>query len=438
VDSAIQERDIDFADAFDTAATGGPSTAGTRRQSAPSVENISVDSLRFAPFFVPTKKVRIALMQNVGRSVVYSVGTVTLRHRQLRQPARFRGRVLFEMETGGRTITVTAGNAVHEVAPPCTLLSDNAYNYLEIGDTTYRGALIIVPGEAGKFTVVNYLDIEDYLRGVVPLELGIRSREEIEALKAQAVAARTYTYRQLIDRCAEPFDMVATMADQVYGGVAAEYRESDLAIKSTADLIMTAGDSVIFAYYHSTCGGMTADVNEAWGKPSRSYLRSIKDCDGSGKAWCRVSAYFTWEERWPWKQFSAIVLQSLQKLDPQTRFKGVVTGISVERRFACGRVRRATITGSGWSYDCGADQLRYILRRGIAGNPILRSSNFSVTSKDRNIVTLSGKGYGHGVGMCQMGAVGRAQAGQNFVTILKSYYTGVSIVRATTGEKAKR
>ena len=78
------------------------------------------------------------------------------------------------------------------------------------------------------------------------------------------------------------------------------------------------------------------------------------------------------------------------------------------------------------------------MTRGTTGYPILRSSNFKVVATDRATIMLRGKGYGHGVGMCQMGAVGRAQAGQNFATILKSYYTGVSIVRVTTDIKKVR
>ncbi|MBN1308751.1 MAG: SpoIID/LytB domain-containing protein [Chitinispirillaceae bacterium] len=434
-DTGRRADGIDFADAFDTSAAAAPSVGDSLMPPTPRVKNIAPDSLKPSPFTVPSKRVRIALTQGVKRSVVYSVGTVSVRSdRPKKKPHHCRGRIALEMKPGRKNVTVTAGREQFEAVLPCTLLSEKEYNFFEIGDTTYRGALIIVPGKPGTFILVNYLDIEEYLRGVVPIEMGKRSREEIEALKAQAVAARTYAYRRIIEHSAAPFDMVATTEDQMYGGVDAEYRTSDMAIRSTADLIMVWGDSIIHAYYHSTCGGTTADVNEAWGKPQRPYLRSITDRDESGKAFCRNSAYFTWEEKWPWKQFSGIVLRSLQKLFPRTQFKGVVTDLLVEERFSCGRVKRVVITGSGWAQECGGDRVRFILRRGTAGNPILRSSNFVVVSPNRNTVILSGRGYGHGVGMCQMGAVGRAQAGQNFITILKSYYNGVSIVLATLAE----
>jgi stage II sporulation protein D len=339
--------------------------------------------------------------------------------------------LIFEMKAGSRGLTVTSGKTTFAAALPCTLLSDNQYGFIELGDTAYRGSLVFFAGRPGTINVVNHLGIEEYLRGVVPLEMGNRTREEIEALKAQAVAARTYTCRRIAECTQEPYDLVPTVADQVYGGASAENREADLAVASTANLIMVSGDTLVMAYYHSTCGGITADVNEAWGKPARTYLSSIVDVDDAGRPWCRASSYFTWDESWSRRQFSAIVLEALRKTFPQRQFTGTVDNLTIDERYKCGRIRRATVSGNGWEQQVGSDQIRFVLRRGVAGSPILRSSNFTLITSDRNVVSISGKGYGHGVGMCQMGAIGRAQAGQNFVTILKSYYTGVSIARAT-------
>ena len=434
-DTAAAVEDMDFAEALDSALSSRKLDDQSNGTASIRMDTASDGGDMYAPqpFPVPTNRVRIALIRNTGRAVVYSVGTVRLYSRGSRPTDPFRGRILFESRSKGGGITITAGRRSMEAVLPCTLRSDDEYNYLEIGDTTYRGSIIIAAGRAGTFTVVNFLAVEEYLRGVVPLELGRRPREEIEAIKAQAVAARTYTYRRIVERKSEPYDMVATVADQVYGGVGVEYREADRAIAATADLILTDGDSIILAYYHSTCGGSTADVHDVWGKPPRSYLRPVSDLDESGNAYCRGSAYFTWEESWPWKQFSGIVIASLQRIAPKDRFKGVVNSITVNERFPCGRVKRATITGSGWAYECGGDQVRFILRRGTGGYPLLRSANFTVTSPDRSTIRLKGRGYGHGVGMCQMGAIGRAQAGQEFSTILRAYYTGVTIATAVVG-----
>ncbi|MBN1759958.1 MAG: SpoIID/LytB domain-containing protein [Chitinispirillaceae bacterium] len=425
-------KEINFADAFDASISLPDEIAES--DSIPG-SAITTASRRSEPFSVPTNRVRVALVQNTGRLVVYSVGAVRLHTARQPYSDGYRGRMLIEARKGNR-IRLTAGFRPVEAALPCTLLSDQAYNFIEIGDNTYRGALIVTSGKPGTFTAVNYLEVEEYLRGVVPLELGRHSPEEIEALKAQAVAARTYTYRRIIERKEQPFDLVATVADQVYGGVDVEYREADKAIKATRNTILTYGDSIILAYYHSTCGGTTSDVHQVWRKPAEPYLRSVSDLDGSGKAWCRASAYFTWEESWPWKQFSAIVVSNLQRQFSK-HFKGVVNSISVDDRFPCGRVSRLTITGSGWAQECGGDQVRFIIRRGIAGHPILRSANFSVVPSGRSVIKITGKGYGHGVGMCQMGAIGRAQAGQDFQTILQAYYSGVTFSVISAGADAR-
>jgi stage II sporulation protein D len=426
-------ENLDFADAFDTLKVIDTTLPVVPPTSVSSSERKHDTRNGATTFLVPTKKVRIALVRNTHRAVAYSVGAVSVRSHRQRESITFRGRILFEKVKGKSGITVTGMKEYCETTLPCTLRCGNAYNFIEFDEATYRGALIIAPGKEGTFTVVNYLDVEDYLRGVVPLEMGKRPKEEIEALKAQAVAARTYTYRRIVERSGEPYDMVKTVTDQVYGGVGAENRESDQAIRATGNLIMVYRDSIIYAYYHSTCGGKTANINDVWNKPSRSYLRSIADVDKSGNAYCRISKYFTWEEYWPWRQFSNIVKESFQKKYPGNRLRGVATGIQVEKRYACGRIRQAMITGSGWAHECGGDEIRFILRRGVSGYPILRSANFTVVSSDKNVIKLKGRGYGHGVGMCQMGAVGRAQAGQDFQTILRVYYRGVTIVTAVTG-----
>ncbi len=424
-------EEVDFADAFDPSIPL-PGEKNPENAYAGTPSSDTSPSSSATTFTVPANRVRIALVRNTRRMIVYSVGNVRLH--SARQPVsdQCRGRLVFEARSGGR-VRMTFGRRVAEASLPCTLLSEQAYNFLEIGDATYRGALILAAGNKGTITAVNFLEVEEYLRGVVPLELGKRSEEEIEALKAQAVAARTYTYRRILERTGQPYDMVATVADQVYGGVSAEYREADRAIKATAGLILTYGDSIILAYYHSTCGGTTANVEEVWDKAARPYLRSVSDLDGSGRAWCRSSAYFTWEESWPWKQFSGIVISFLRKVFPQRTFRGVVNSVNVNKRYSCGRIAALTITGSGWAQECGGDQVRFILRRGSSGNPILRSANFKVLPSQRATIKLRGKGYGHGVGMCQMGAIGRSQAGENFRAILQAYYTGVSVSRVTTG-----
>jgi stage II sporulation protein D len=429
--------EIDFADAFDTTKPIHSESYPHSSPLHPNFPNVSVTSMRFASYNVPTNKVRIAIARNCNRMVIYSVGNAALNSKKLKKPLALRGRILFEIGSGGEKVKISSRNINAEILMPCTLRSENEYNFLDIGDTTYRGSIVLVSAKSNRFVLVNVLPMEEYLRGVVPLELGRRSPEEMEALKAQAVAARTYAYKRILERTAEPFDMVSTTADQVYGGASVEYRESDAAIKATRDLLLVYGESVVHAYYHSTCGGVTAAISDVWDKPSQPYLHAISDTDTSGKAYCALSTYFTWDESWEWKQFSKITHDFLLKIVPKNNFTGPVSDFTIDERFICGRIKKARIIGNGWEQACGGDQIRYILRRGVSGYPILRSSNFSIEKLDNSVIRLSGKGHGHGVGMCQMGAVGRALAGQNFVSILASYYTGASIVSARCAKTEK-
>lgn len=426
---------IDFNDAFDSTSHLPDSTQievepVVAPPEIPIVENIPVTAMTFPEYRVPSRKVRVAVLQHTDRAVVYSVGNVNLLNKKIKKPVVLRGRILFENSPSYDRVRMIAGTLKAEVTLPCTLRSESDYNFIDIGETTYRGALIISTSpRSGKFTLINLIDMEDYLRGVVPLELGKRKAEDIEALRAQAVAARTYAYKRITERVNEPFDLINTVADQVYGGATVEYREADAAVKSTENLVMTYNDSLIYAYYHSTCGGTTATVSDIWNKSSKPYLVGISDCDPSGKAYCSASAYAVWQEDWQVKQFSQITIDFCRKMFPQKQFSGGMVEPLIDSRFPCGRIKKLHLSGDGWEHDCRGDEIRFIVRRPVTGNPILRSSNFSLEKPNGAIIRCKGKGFGHGVGMCQMGAIGRAQTGHNFVSIVKSYYRGVTIAK---------
>jgi stage II sporulation protein D len=187
------------------------------------------------------------------------------------------------------------------------------------------------------------VDVENYLRGVVPLEVGRGSDEVMEAVKAQAVAARTYTYRKMQENAGSPFDCSATVSDQVYGGVTAESELCNRAIHVTDGEVMVYHDSLIYAYYHSTCGGRTANIEDVWNKSVVAYLRSVDDGDGP---YCSQSGSFTWEEEWPMPQFSFIVNKYSREAFPQNPCRGEMRDISIRSKFRCGRIRELCIRTS--------------------------------------------------------------------------------------------
>ncbi len=142
------------------------------------------------------------------------------------------------------------------------------------GKGRYRGKLEIFPNAQGRLTVVNTLDLETYLRGVVPKEMGAWEFPSIEALKAQAVAARTYAVANRGKRTADGFDMGDTVADQVYGGRDGEQSLTDLAVQETEGLFATYGGQPIQALFMANCGGHTANVADVFGGDA-PYLRAV-------------------------------------------------------------------------------------------------------------------------------------------------------------------
>ncbi|WP_243295842.1 SpoIID/LytB domain-containing protein [Geothrix mesophila] len=133
------------------------------------------------------------------------------------------------------------------------------------GKGRYRGKVEIFPNAQGRLTVVNTLDLETYLRGVVPKEMGAWEFPSLEALKAQAVAARTYAVANRGKRAADGFDMGDTVADQVYGGRDGEQALTDRAIQETEGLFATYGGKPILALFMANCGGHTVDVSQVFG-----------------------------------------------------------------------------------------------------------------------------------------------------------------------------
>ena len=441
----VDEGEIDFGDAFgDTSAAGTtvaakplPPKVATNKPAKspvqPTVESsaLSVFNTTEATYTVPTKMVRILLKESEEPTNVGVKDTMVAGDGQLAHQKKFSGVVSVQRSMwNSGTVVFDAGDVRVECTMPCTLVAPCSTASFMVGAVSYRGSLIVQLSRNAKLQFINYLDVESYLRGVVPLEIGRnRSAQESEALKAQAVAARTYTYKRIFQKMGEPYDLVTTVADQVYNGVNAEAATCDDAIARTRDRILVYGDSLVMAYYHSTCGGITANVENVWeSRPPTPYLVSIPDLDKDGTAYCAISPVFTWETVWKPSHLMPVVTKfSKTALGRDKEISGSLRSVKVTSRFADGRIKECCFETSHGTDCVFGDKIRFVLRRSDAGNPILRSSKFEIVEQSAKKIVLRGKGFGHGIGMCQMGAIGRARAGQSHETILKAYYSGVSI-----------
>jgi stage II sporulation protein D len=270
----------------------------------------------------------------------------------------------------------------------------------------YRGKLVILP-QAGNnqatnvsCNLINELDLEDYLRGVVPSEMP--SSWPAEAIKAQAIAARSYAYRNIGKHGKDGYDMKDTTDDQVYGGVKAESTSSNQAVDDTRGIIMTYEGNPICAYFHSASGGITESAENVWGKPL-PYLQAVVDHD-------QQSPMSSWN-----RTFTVDQLES--SLAPQL---GKLLSIDVVSRSVSHRAQELLLIGSLGSQIVSAETVRKALK--------LPSTNFNVSILD-GAYCFSGHGFGHGLGLSQWGAKSLAEQGYNAAQILTYYYRNVSLER---------
>lgn len=296
---------------------------------------------------------------------------------------------------------------------------------LLLDDREYRGSFFVVPADGGGLTLVNTLDLEQYLLGVVPREI---PSLEFEAVKAQAVAARTYAVGHLGPREALGFDFHPTVADQVYGGASAEDAMASRAIAATTGEILVHEGRPIMAYYHSTCGGRTAAIDEVWNAAPQPYLKSVSDAEPGGGYYCDNSNRFRWTESWSEEQLLETLGRTLVSGDDID----AVQDVRVVERTTSGRVETLRIEADGRTYEVHGDSTRRVLLT-AEQHRLLNSSRFELDRDERDgrvvRLTAHGGGWGHGIGMCQMGAIGRAAAGQDYRRILTSYYRGARVER---------
>ncbi|MFI5180711.1 MAG: SpoIID/LytB domain-containing protein [Thermoanaerobaculia bacterium] len=187
-----------------------------------------------------------------------------------------RGPLVFRPSTPPGAVVVEENGKSEERPSPVGLARADG-SPVPFGDASYRGVLFVRATFLGTLHVVNRVNVEDYLKGVVPAEMGPRVYDEVEALKAQAIAARTYALRHLGDSAAEGYDLCATPRCQVYGGTAVEHPLSSRAIEETAGLALTFEGALADTLFTSTCGGRTESASEVFpnGSPPRPYLVSV-------------------------------------------------------------------------------------------------------------------------------------------------------------------
>ncbi|MEG0013060.1 MAG: SpoIID/LytB domain-containing protein [Cellulosilyticaceae bacterium] len=360
---------------------------------------------------------------------------------------------------------------------------DYGFPVTTVGSRGYRGAISVVNGQSKGLTAVNTVDMEDYLYGVVPAEMV--PSWPLEALKAQAVAARSMAIYQYNRQIKKGYNLVDTVTSQVYKGVSIENARTSQAVDETSGFVATYNGKIAETLYFSTSGGYTESAKDVWGNDV-PYLVAVPD---SGE---------TKPEAAPWTR--TITLKEIQECADNKGAKiGKVEGVEIASRTSSGRVGELNILGTSGTYSLTGENVRTFFSGSSGGSLKSRMFNFSLdhntsneveatvkevtlmssddiinsnlkdafvmsvndiaelgknsvvqsaneiielttatkpgmkpeVSSKQNVVygdvTIYGQGFGHGVGMSQSGARGMAEEGYTYDEILEYYYTGIEI-----------
>jgi stage II sporulation protein D len=311
-----------------------------------------------------------------------------------------------------------------------TVINVTENRFVVANSRRYRGRITISSGRGG-LTLVNRLNLESYVAGVVGPEIGARRPDELNAVFAQAVVSRSFALKNRGRWEAFGFDAYADTRDQVYLGVAVETPQVWDAVRRTAGQVLTYDGKVIDAYFHSTCGFSTAGVDEAFATAQqRPYLRPVSDERGGDRYYCDISPRFRWREEWDGPELRAILSRTLSNITPLAG-DGMqrITDVHVTRKTRSGRAGELRIVFERGDIRIPGPDVRAVLRPDA--ERWLQSTAFDLTVRKTNgevtRLVAAGAGAGHGVGMCQWGAIGRARAGQDFRKILSTYFPGTKI-----------
>jgi len=272
----------------------------------------------------------------------------------------------------------------------------------------YRGE-ITVRSSRGKLQVVNRLDIEDYVRSVLPGEMP--HDWPLQSLAAQAVVARSFAAAGMGRHSKEGFDLCDLTHCQVYRGSSWERPETNRAVEMTSGEVLTFRSKCVPVPYHSTCGGCTTDGLYS-GHPAEDYLTPVKDSRGK-EVYCSASNHY----RWSWS-LSSDELKRATEADGRP-VPGEVADVRVSARDASGRATVIEIRADRLVKVTACD---FMLAAGrhLGWNKI-KSTFFDVRKSNGRFV-FTGRGLGHGMGLCQWGARGMALRGRSYGEILKHYY----------------
>jgi len=286
-----------------------------------------------------------------------------------------------------------------------------------------------------KFDVIGVMPIEDYLPGVIVKEM--YTWWPREAFDVQAVCARSYALheRDRARRGGKPFDLEASTLDQAYSG-ATTIVAAQNAVNDTRGVVITERGQLVRAYYSSACGGRAAAAADVWPTgPGFEFNRAAALQGKSREFACEASTLFRWQVTRSDEELSQRLRAWGRSAGNPVKTMGRLRSVEVERASASGRSARYRVTDDkSKAFSLSAEELRVACNQSADGLPPITKES-RVNSGDvmvevrAGVVKISGRGFGHGVGMCQWCAKGMAEKGQTWREMLAKFYPGVEVVR---------
>jgi stage II sporulation protein D len=360
-------------------------------------------TLSLFPFILASPNLRVALLFNQNQIEISATAGFAIYHpNTLKVLISSPGRKVWKIKPvrGGFLIgrKKLEGKKIY--------IKPHQFSVLKLNQKRYRGEFEIRQQPLGKLLVINKIDVEQYLYGVIKMEVPV-ANWPVEAIKAQIVAARTFALSRRSSQGEKIYDVDATVQSQVYGGLDREDPYINNLVDATRGEVISYQGKFIYAAYHSCSGGYTEDDLYVWNE-DQPYLVSLPDF------FCKSSPHYTWQTK-----------ISLQELQTRLKKKGYKIGsiklVKNALRSPSGRVINLVI-----KHTRGTLVIKGATFRKIMGLSRIKSTNFTLRQQG-NQIFITGKGWGHGVGMPQWGARGLAEAGYSYKDILRYFYPGVKI-----------
>lgn len=382
------------------------------------------------PVRMPGPYIRVLLDTVSEKDSLFFEGGYALHSEEARYEFGKKNRRLFiQPLTNGVQLFNQNRNLLYKNHSPIILKPMTADSRFLYHGQSFAGSIFIQSVSENSVSIVNKVLLEEYLRGVVPAEIPSGRKSDYEAIKAQAIAARTYAIGRLESNKDKNYDLRATIADQVYAGTHKYMPFADQAIAETKGVVITYNGQPATIYYHSTCGGYLEAAENIWPETNFPYLAGGSDAVSDVYS-CSASPYFRWLENRSIDHLDSLFSQqynhsSLQQ--PVTDTTTVTLQIKILKRTSKGRVTELQIDYADTSVVLSG----YKIRRFLAdrNGKYLPSNLFYFSQPDDSTLTIHGGGYGHGVGMCQYGALNMARRGFKHYHILNKYFPGTKLDR---------